>query len=818
LGNGEIMEECGDGRIAFTFDVSKEITISFEKYLCEHGATPAAALSVLAGILLYRYCGETHIHIQVGVRDGELIEVNVNLEETPTVRHLLRQMCENTKSLNLEKPEPDDDKRDDTIHWVFPQHLMRPLMRVSDVGMNSDLQAGLVLSCSLKASHLYFTFRYEKKHFADEMIAQMAEHFQNLMKAIIDNADSQIMDLQMLSPEEIHKIVYEWNHAPIEYETKCFQTLFDDQVTMNPHAPILLDQDRALTYGELNSRANGVAEHLRRIGAGPEVAIGIGMGRSLDAITALVGVLKTGAAFCVIDPEYPITRIDEMVQEAGAAIILTRSENAARYNMSGSKIVPVDSLFEKGASLENISCKVKMENAAYVTFTSGSTGKAKGVIATHRSIALLYKLGCILYSGKSSEVFCLNTPLGFSSVANLLMALCCGFPMVVIPNGQEKDPRAIALAIQQHRVTNLSVMPSFLRQLFSLGNEGKMMLDSIKRVTLTGSEITWDLVEPFRKLMPDAKLGAGYASSETCAIVLGNLIDFDGKDKGGRVALGRPGLTGQVLVLDQNLNPVPIGAPGELYVGSTHLARGYIGRPDLTAECFLPNPFGRSPGERMYRTGDIVRYRFDGKIEFMGRSDNQVKIRGFRVELEEIEAALTKHPDIKEATVIADKNETTERLVAYIVRKNSDEMDTQQLRRYLEQNLPFYMVPSIFMFLDRLPMTTNGKIDHNALQSTAAKSSMPDRQCDAATDPIQEALIEIWQELIGVNKIGIHDEFLDLGGDSLVAALTVMHIRKRFDVEIPLPLFFEGLTIEALAVEITKIRENDSPLIAQPLA
>jgi amino acid adenylation domain-containing protein len=452
---------------------------------------------------------------------------------------------------------------------------------------------------------------------------------------------------------------------------------------------------------------------------------------------------------------------------------------------------------------------VKLENAAYITFTSGSTGKPKGVIATHRSLTVLSNLGRSMYGGKSEEVFCLNSPLGFSSVAHLLMCLCCGFPMVVIPNGQEKDPRVIALAVQQHKITNLSVMPSFLKQLFSLGDEGKMMLSSVERVALSGSEVTWDLIEPFRKMMPGAKLAAGYASSETCVVAFGNAIDLEGKQRSGRVSLGRPNRATQVLVLDQNMNPVPIGIPGELYISSSHLARGYIGQPAMTAEYFLPNPFGRSPGERMYRTGDIVRYRFDGEIEFLGRSDNQVKIRGFRVELEEIEAVLKNHAEIDDAAVVADKNEISDRLIAYIVKKGSAETDMAHLRQYTVQHLPYYMVPSMFIVLNRLPKTANGKIDRQALFSAPGKAVISNKQFESAGDSLQDALIEIWQMSIGVDRIGIRDEFLDLGGDSLIAAIIVMCIRERFDVEIPLSMFFEGLTIEMLAAEIVRSHESN---------
>jgi amino acid adenylation domain-containing protein len=802
------MEKYQERRIGYSFNTSEEIANLFKEFSHSHGISPAGALSILVGMLLFRYSGETHVPVRVKVGNGDFKEHNIDFEESPTVRSLLHQMRENMNNSALESTKPIGLEHDGLIEFTFPQHLVRPLMRVSDYEIASEGQNRLVLACKQNATSLCFVFHYDKSLYNDAMIVQIGGHFQNLLKSMIENADLKINELQMLSSKEINKIVYEWNSAQLEYEHKCFQELFDEQVAKNPQATALLCQNQTMSYAELNSRANGVAYHLLGMGAKPETVIGIGMGRSLDAIAGIVGVLKTGAAYCVIDPDYPVTRIKEMLKEAGLTIILTRSETAARFGLDGSQIINIEDLLNNGKNVENISRKVRMENAAYITFTSGSTGKPKGVVATHRSLAVLNNLSRFFYKEKSSEVFCLNAQLGFSSVATLLIALCCGFPIVVIPNKQEKDPRAVALAVQQHRVTNLSIMPSFLRQLFSLGDEGKELLNSIKRVALTGSEVTWDLVEPFHRMMPDAKLTAGYVSSETCAVAFGNVVDLEGKEKSERVPLGRPSRAAQVLVLDRNMNPVPIGVPGELYIGSAHLARGYIGRPAQTAEYFLPNPYGRSPGERMYRTGDVVRYRLDGEIEFWGRSDNQVKIRGYRVELEEIEAAIMSHAEIEEAAVVADKNDFTERLVAYIVRKRGAETNIPQLRQYLELRLPFYMIPSVFVVLDQLPMTENGKIDRKALPLASRNPAIPDRRHETVSDPIQKALIEIWQASIGVDVIGIHDEFLELGGDSLIAAIIVMRIRELFDVEIPLPLFFEDLTIEALAVEIARLQES----------
>jgi amino acid adenylation domain-containing protein len=802
------MKEYRDERVSFSFKASEDVTARFEEFYHRHEASPVMALSALVGILLYRYSGEARVPLKVRSKSGiGFSELAVNLEECPTVGNLLHQAGEKMEGIDPPTAKQDRAANDWTIEFVFPRHLMRPLMRVVDAESASDPQRAFALICERNGIGLGCTFHYDASLYDDRLIAQMSGHLQNLLNEMMRRENSRCADLQMLSPEEINKIVYEENGAPLEYEPQCFQELYDEQVERNPDFNILFCENQTLTYGQLNSSANAVALRLREMGTGPEAVIGIGMRRSLNAIAGIVGALKTGAAYCAISPDYPLVRIEEMVKDAGVTVILTNLESADRFSMSGARVINIEDLLQDGYSGENITCKVKPENAAYVTFTSGSTGKPKGVIGTHRGLAVLKAMVRIIHPDATPDVRCLSTPLGFSTAAvRLLNSLCWGWPLAVIPDGQEKDPLTIAQTVQKYNITELAMMPSLLRQILTLGSEGKKMLRCVKRVGLTGAEITQDLVAPFRQMMPDASLTAGYVSSEICAVAFGNYVDLEGTDGREKIPLGRPGRGSQVLILDRNLNPMPIGAPGEMYVGSDYLARGYIGQPALTAERFLPNPFGRSPGARMFRTGDIMKLRFDGKIEFWGRCDNQVKIRGFRVELEEIESALMNYEIVKEAAVVAEKNEISERLVAYVALKG--ESNTNRLRQYLEQRLPAYMVPSIFVVLDHLPLTENGKIDRNSLPSAFPNSIAPGPQHQDANNPIQEDLIKNWETLIGSNNIGIHDVFLDLGGDSLIAAMIAMHIRERYGVEIPLMMFFEDLTIATLTDEISRLQKK----------
>jgi amino acid adenylation domain-containing protein len=791
----------------FSFGISEEMTCRFDEFNRKRGVPLAVSLSALAGVLLQRYIGESCVSL--GVRLGtasNFDDLETDLSGYPSVRELLNKVCETMKS----KPNLNEilnSAEQDKIEISFPWRLMRPLMKDRIV---SECQDGLILQCRRDKSGLHCTLRYETSLYQDELAAQMAGHIKILLKEMIENLDARCTDLQMLSQEEFSKIVYDWNQPELNYEKKCFPELFREQATRSPHATALVCDDQALTYSELDLRSNSVAHYLHQLGTGPEVVIGVGMGRSLDAIIGILGILKTGAAYCAIDPDYPIARREEIAAEAGISFIITNSEYANRFKIKGLQAIVIDDLVKKEETAQDLHYSLTMDNAAYITFTSGSTGKPKGVVGTHRSIAVLCRL-CRLPSGKEKgEAGCLNTPLSFSSsISTLLMSVCCGILLVVIPVGKERDPKTLALAVKKHRITNLTMVPSLLRQLFSLGSEGRRMLDSVKMVGLSGAEVTWDLVEPFQQIMPNAKLTAGYASSEICVIAFGSFVDIEGKSKGGRIPLGRPMPGVQVLVLDDNMSPSPIGVPGELYIGSAHLARGYVGQPVLTAERFLPNPFSLSSGARMYRTGDIVRRRFDGELEYLGRTDNQVKIRGFRIELEEIEVVLKNHPEIEDAVVAPEKDEISERLAAFVVMKSGFEIKISQLREYMEQHLPFYMLPARFIVLERLPMTPNGKIDRQTLPSAPLKQITPDVYHEGAHDPIQADLLEIWQISLGLGNIGIHDEFLELGGDSLVAVQIALRIREHFGVEIPVPLFFGDMTIASLADEIRMLQESN---------
>jgi amino acid adenylation domain-containing protein len=644
--------------------------------------------------------------------------------------------------------------------------------------------------------------------YSQELLEQIAEHLKNLLADMLAHPEHCVSEAKMLSSEEFQRLTVDWQGAVTPYEERCMHQFFEDQVARTPDAVALRFNDKTLTYQELNIRANTLAHRLRKMGARPEVVVGIGMERSMQSAVCLLGILKSGAAYTVIDPDSPSARIKDIVSLSAAKIVITDAEHALKFSGCRAKVLTVDVLSDSPENQnfpENIYSGVTVENAAYILFTSGSTGKPKGVIGIHRSMAHLYGFGRFSYA--ESDICCLNTPLGFlGAIAGLLMPLCCGLPVVIIPDEQEKDPRALAGSIHKTGITNLTIAPSLLKQLSTLGTRAKNLLKTIRRVGVSGSVLDRDTINAFRKIMPQATLTVGYASTEIGSVAFGYLVNVEKAGVKNPVPLGRPGPNIRAYILDKYMNPVPVGVPGELYIAGDHIARGYAGQPELTAERFLPDIFAMIPGKRFFRTGDNLCLRFDGEVEYRGRSDNQVKVRGFRVELGEIESVLAVCPGVGEAVVVKNERGKSQRLVAYVVKKTGAELDAVKLREHMWRHLPRHMIPSAFFFLKQIPLTANGKIDRYSLSLESLERPALENEYTPPKDDFEAELIEIWQAVLGIQNIGIHDEFLEIGGESLLAAIIVEKISERFSVEIPLPLFFSNLTIASLATEILRIR------------
>ena len=618
----------------------------------------------------------------------------------------------------------------------------------------------------------------------------------------------------MIDDAERADIIRRGTGPTIEIADKCAHKYFEEQAAKSPKMTALICGKKKLSYGELNAKANILGHFLQRSGIGPESIVGISMERSIEAIICILAIFKSGAAYTIIDPDHPIARKNEILSDAQVSLLITKSALKEDFGDGSVRIVEYEQ-FENDCNGDttNVVSNVNVNNIAFVTFTSGSTGKPKGVVSIHLGITTMLDFSKFFYAQNASyEVGCLLSPLGFgASVGSMFLPLCNGVPLVVIPEGDEKDPYKFACHIGENRITNFIATPALVRQLCGLNDEGKKLLQSVKRVGIGGSEVTPDLIRSVWQAMPQVKISVGYSGSEIGGAAFGRFIDEEDLEEGVRIPLGRqPGPNIQTYILDDDMNMVPVGVPGELYVASPYLSRGYIGRPELTEKRFLPNPFLNTAGfERMYRTGDILCYREDGDVEYIRRTDGEVKIRGFRIETGEIESVLKKHEAIEEAIVTIDKGKYSERLVAWIVCKSEVEIGIPKIRRHIKQSLPAYMTPSFFIFMKQLPLNANGKIDRTTLSFDVAERSTSGSGYEGPRNQMENTVADIWKKMLEQEQIGIHDDFLDLGGDSIQAGLISLKIRECFNVEIPIIMFFEDLTVAKLAEEICRAQEDD---------
>ncbi|HSW39937.1 MAG TPA: non-ribosomal peptide synthetase, partial [Acidobacteriota bacterium] len=584
---------------------------------------------------------------------------------------------------------------------------------------------------------------------------------------------------------------------------KCVHELFELQAQKTPGAVVMRCGDRELTYGELNARSNQLGRFLRARGVGPEVVVGVAMQRSLETIVVLYGILKAGGAYVVIDPLHPPVRIKDIIMQSGISLAIAGSDDRRVLSSAGLEIIDLDEAESsiRRESDRGIISGATADNLAYITFTSGSSGKPKGVMGIHRSITNGFT--CAYFErGRDGETCCLMAPLGFAaSVFTMLLPPCWGIPVVVIPEGRERDPWYVARAIEQFRVTSTVMVPSFFRQLAALEKEARRSLKSVKTLALSGSAVTPDCIGAVKRIMPDAYLTVSYSSSEAGGVVTAEGMDVCSLSE--KVRFGRIVPNTRVYILDETMHPAMGGREGEIYIAADHISRGYSGDPVLTAESFLPDPFAPVPGRRCYRTGDRGRFLPDGRVELLGRCDNQVKIRGFRIELDDIQSALSCCPHVGEAAVISRMVAEEQRLVAYLTPKAGNAASVTAIRRYLRQRLPEYMIPGTFVFVDRFPLTPHGKVDVHSLPEPDGQR--PPLECpnEPPRNALETALSDLWKSLLGLDQIGIHDDFLDLGGDSITAAQAVFQLKERYGVDVPVVNFFDYMTIADLAAEIS---------------
>jgi amino acid adenylation domain-containing protein len=590
---------------------------------------------------------------------------------------------------------------------------------------------------------------------------------------------------------------------------------FVSQALRTPDRPALADGERLVTYGELARWSAALARRLRQAGVGPEVRVAVTAERSADTVAALLAVLRAGGAYVPLDPSQPAPRIAAMLGEVGAAVVLGRPELLGQLPRHGARIVPLAGLAElgddAGAELEDRA--VLGEQLAYVLFTSGSSGTPKGVAVEHRQLASYVRSAIAALDLPRDAVYATVSTFA-ADLGNTMIfpALVSGGCLHVVPMDRTLDPAAWAAYNLRHGIDCLKVVPSHLAALLA----GPRPAEALprRRLVLGGEACSWELVERVRSLAPECRVFNHYGPTETTVGVLIRPLDGEGSRTAGAPPLGRPLAHARVYVVDERLRPVPTLVPGELLVGGAAVARGYLGRPDLTAARFVPDPFGS--GGRLYRTGDRVRHLPAGEIEFLGRVDRQLKIRGFRVEPGEVEAQLGLHPAVRQAVVVAREDGPEARLVAYVVAAGEEVPDVPLLRAWLGERLPDFMVPSAFVALDRLPLNANGKVDRAALPAPEPEEELLAGYM-APRNPFEELLAGIWEEVLGRERVGVHDSFFALGGHSILATRVVARLRDAAGVDLPLRRLFEMPTVAGLAAELESLLRSGRGLEEAPI-
>jgi amino acid adenylation domain-containing protein len=620
------------------------------------------------------------------------------------------------------------------------------------------------------------------------------------MEQMAATPDLRILDFSLLTQEELHQVLVEWNGASVpELLGQSVHTVFEQQVEKTPSATAVEYEESALTYDQLNSRANQMAHYLRSLGVGPETPVALCMERCLEFMVSILGVLKAGGAYVPLDPGLPKERLKWMLSDIEAPVVLMRSELAARLQVQSRIVRMDDPSFQKLLSQErdtNLASGVQAENSAYFIYTSGSTGRPKAVVATHGALVNLTRCQQKFFGVTPQDRFLQFLAPSFDpAVAEWTTTLLAGATLVLSPDPRRMVGPDLAQLLEEKRISCAGLPPSVLT---SLPNDAELRG---MRVLLTGGAPSpKELVCRWSK---GRKMFNAYGPTEaTISATMTQLSEFDGS-----APIGQPLDNVKAYVLDKEMNPVPSGMRGELYVGGAGVTRGYWKRPDMTAGSFLPNPFSTSGGERLYRTGDIVRWRSDKKLEFVGRVDEQVKIREQRIELGEIETVLRQHKGIRDVKVIVREDQPGDkRLVAYVV----PEADVEEarlpgeLRAGLREELPSYMVPSHFMVMSALPISASGKIDRRQLAAPAnPKAPVEPAVTDAATE-MEHTIARVWSEVLRLEKVGVHDNFFDLGGDSFLSIRVQSELVKVLGREVKVLELFRFPTIRALAEHLAE--------------
>lgn len=791
------------------FVVVKETVRKLTELSESEGATLFMALLAAFQLLLGRYSGQADIAVGTPIagrtqeETEKLLGLFVNtlvlrtdLSGNPTFRDLLHRVrsvaldAYANQDVPFEKlveelqPERDTSRlplfqvmfvlQGAPTRWALPGLEVRE--EIIDVGLEEfDIRLELTKS----DQGLRGILGYRTDILNDAFMCRMARHFQVLLEGIAAEPEQGIAHFPLLTSEEHQHIVEERNQTQEIYPVgACIHDLFSEQAEKTPNAIALEDTNTRMSYMELDRRANQLAHYLRENGVGLEVRVGICMQRYASMVVALLGILKAGGTYVALDPVYPLERLQFIREDAGIEILITESLLKQKLQHPATKQIHLDLQADEIAQMEIHPpvTHVKPENAAYVIYTSGSTGKPKGTIIEHRSATTFLYWARQIYTDNELSGVLASTSICFDlSVFELFVPLSWGGRVILV-----KDVLHLATLANASTVRLINTVPSAITELLRI----KGVPSSVTTVNLAGEPLKRRLADDIYRETSAVKIFNLYGPTEDTTYSTYSRIAQDEEEE---ITIGRPLANTQAFVLDTSCQPVPTGIPGQLYIGGDGLARGYLHRPDLTAQKFIPNPFSHKPGTRLYHTGDLARWNEDGNLEFLGRMDYQVKVRGFRIELGEIESALESLPGIEKAVAGVWEQDDDRRLIAHYVGDSTPDQIKEELRR----RLPEYMVPFRLFKIVEMPLTPNGKIDRKRLPPPESLQAEPEHLSQAPETPVEELVANIWADLLKIKCVGLYDSFFRLGGHSLLATRVISRVREIFKVEVPVRILLE---------------------------
>ena len=808
--------------------LSENFSSEIEVFVLKHELTLNALIQGSWSLLLSQYCGLEdivygvtrsgryaplkNINMMIGLFINTLpIRIQVNPEKSvlTLLKHVKMQILKirNYEHSPLYKVQQWSDVAPGTPLFdtlvVFEKYLLNTHLRKKGgewANREFFYHGRTNYSLTLLAygdKEILLRIEYDKDRFDNKSAKNFIVHLENIIKKIIAEPDCRVNDVSILTEAEKYQILVDWNKTEADYPLdKCLHELFEEQVKCKQNNIALVFNEERLTYQELNQRANQLAHFLRESGVKAETMVGLFMERSMEMVIGIYGILKAGGSYVPLDPEYPYDRMSFMLYDTQIPVILIQKHLLDRLPKSKAKVIDLNSdwIHISNEPTTNPINITKPENLAYVIYTSGSTGKPKGVMNEHRGIVNRLLWMQDEYKLNDSDCVLQKTPFSFDvSVWEFFWPLLSGANMVIAQPGGHRDSSYLVDLIINENVTTLHFVPSMLR--IFLEEKGIENCKSIRRVICSGEALTHELQKKFFERL-DTELHNLYGPTEAAVDVTYYSCKKDSRLS--FVPIGRPVANTQTYILNNFKQPVPIGVPGELHIGGIQVARGYVNRPDLTAERFISDPFSKEPDARLYKTGDLCRYLPDGNIEYLDRLDNQVKIRGFRIELGEIEALLRQHPIVADVIVV-DREDIPgdKRLVAYFISHQNLNTYSDELRDFLKKNLPVYMIPSLFIRVDTFPLTKSGKIDRKNLPAPKL-SCHSQKFINMPKDREVQTVTKIWHQVLGTENIGLNDNFFDLGGHSLLLVKMRNKIRECFKREISVLDIFQHPTINEL--------------------